>query len=63
MQICLITQSTFQNSLSKNIEFDKDFVNLFLILLFDVILLFRKQADNNYDVVTGTRYAHGGGVS
>ena len=25
-------------------------------------LLFRKQVDGDFDVVTGTRYAHGGGV-
>ena len=27
-----------------------------------LFLLFRKQVDGDFDVVTGTRYAHGGGV-
>ena len=39
---------------------------LFESLLFILIIAYdddRKQAEKDYDVVTGTRYAQGGGVS
>jgi hypothetical protein len=61
MLICLTIQNIYRNLLG-----DDCLLSIYFILLIThithYVYISSKQKENNYDIVTGTRYAHGGGV-